>query len=47
MYICMESLLSKCLKKCLDVPKSLTNVVLYSSSTKLKLEQSHLLWNIN
>ena len=33
----MEHLISKFLKKWLGVPKSLTNVVLYSSSTKLKL----------
>ena len=33
----MERLISKFLKKWLEVPKSLTNVALYSSSTKLKL----------
>ena len=33
----MERLISKFIKKWLGVPNSLTNVVLYSSSTKLKL----------
>ena len=33
----MERLISKCLKKWLGVPKSSTNMALYSSSTKLKL----------
>ena len=37
----MESLISKFLKKWLGVPKSLTNVALYSSSMKLKYQQSH------
>ena len=38
----MESLISKFLKKWLGVPKSLTNVALYSSSTKLKLSTKSL-----
>ena len=38
----MESLISKFLKKWLGVPKSLTNVALYSSSTKLKLQTKSL-----
>ena len=38
----MESLISKYLKKWLGVPKSLTNVALYSSSTKLKLPTKSL-----
>ena len=38
----MESLISKFLKKWLGVPKSLTNVALYSSSTKLKLPTKSL-----
>ena len=33
----MERLISKYMKKWLAVPNSLTNVALYSSSTKLKL----------
>ena len=33
----MERLISKYMKKWLGVPNSLTNVALYSSSTKLKL----------
>ena len=33
----MERLASKYMKKLLGVPNSLTNVALYSSSTKLKL----------
>ena len=32
----MERLISKFIKKCLGVPNSLTNMILYSSSTKLK-----------
>ena len=39
----MESLISKFLKKWLGVPKSLTNVALYSSSTKLKQPTKSLL----
>ena len=38
----MESLIRKFLKKWLGVPKSLTNVTLYSSSTKLKLPTKSL-----
>ena len=38
----MERLISKYLKKWLGVPKSLTNVALYSSSTKLKLPTKSL-----
>ena len=38
----MESLISKFLKKWLGVPKSLTNIALYSSSTKLKLPTKSL-----
>ena len=38
----MESLISKFLKKWLGVPKSSTNVALYSSSTKLKLPTKSL-----
>ena len=38
----MESLIRKFLKKWLGVPKSLTNVALYSSSTKLKLPTKSL-----
>ena len=38
----MESLISKFIKKWLGVPKSLTNVALYSSSTKLKLPTKSL-----
>ena len=33
----MERLIGKYTKKCLGIPNSLTNVALYSSSTKLKL----------
>ena len=38
----MERLISKFLKKWLGVPKSLRNVALYSSSTKLKLPSKSL-----
>ena len=38
----MESLINKFLKKWLGVPKSITNVALYSSSTKLKLPTKSL-----
>ena len=38
----MESLIRKFLQKWLGVPKSLTNVALYSSSTKLKLPTKSL-----
>ena len=38
----MESLISKFLKKWLKVPKSLTNVALYSSSVKMKLPTKSL-----
>ena len=38
----MESVISKFLKKWLGVPQSLTNVALYSSSTKLKLPTKSL-----
>ena len=38
----MEHLISKFLKKWLGVPKSLTNVALYSSSRKLKLPRKSL-----
>ena len=38
----MESLISKFLKKWLGIPKSLTKVALYSSSTKLKLPTKSL-----
>ena len=38
----MESLINKFLKKWLGVPKSLTSMTLYSSSTKLKLPTKSL-----
>ena len=39
----MERLISRFLKKWLGVPKSLTNVTLYSLSTKLKLPAKSLI----
>ena len=43
----MESLISKFLKKWLGVPKSLTNVAFYRSSTKLKLLTKSLVEEFN
>ena len=43
----MERLIRKFLKKWLGVPKSIRNVALFCSSTKLNFPRSHLLGNLN